>query len=138
MKKNLIFTLIIVAITTGSLLKAKSFGQTIHFEYNQTRGTSAIEAFNDAIKDAEIVVVDFFATWCGPCKILGPRIDALAKEMNTIKFIKVDVDQHEAIASQHNVKSMPTLKFFKNGVLKKTLVGNQSKAVIKKTINELS
>lgn len=137
MKKNIIVALI-VATASISSIEAKSFGKTAHFEYNSARNKSAIEAFNEAINDAEIVVVDFFATWCGPCKKLGPCIDALAKEMNNVKFIKVDVEAYEDLAKAYNVKSMPTLKFFKNGSLKKTLVGNQSKTVIKKTIDELS
>lgn len=136
MKKNIIAIIALCGLI--HTIEAKQFGSTIHFEYNQARNKSAIEAFNQALNDAEIVVVDFFATWCGPCKTLGPCIDALAKELSSIKFIKVDVDQHKQIANQYNIKSMPTLKFFKNGVEKKTLIGNQSKAVIKKAIEELS
>jgi thioredoxin 1 len=136
MKKNIIAIIVLCGLI--NTLEAKQFGNTIHFEYNAARNKSAIEAFDQALNDADIVVVDFFATWCGPCKTLGPCIDALAKEMTTIKFIKVDVDKHDQLATKYNIKSMPTLKFFKNGVEKKTLVGNQSKAVIKKTIAELS
>ncbi len=136
MKKNIITIIALCGLI--NTIEAKQFGSTIHFEYNQARHKSSIEAFNQALNDAEIVVVDFFATWCGPCKTLGPCIDALAKELNSIKFIKVDVDQHKQIANQYNIKSMPTLKFFKNGVEKKTLIGIQSKAVIKRTIDELS
>src|SRR5690242_15239099 len=119
MKKNIIFIMLLLSTASISLLEAKSieaksFDSVVHFAYDQTRNKSAIDAFNEAVKDAEIVVVDFFATWCGPCKTLGPCIDALAKEMNSVKFIKVDVDQHKMLASEYNVKSMPTLKFFKN------------------------
>jgi thioredoxin 1 len=136
MKRNIIAIIALCGLI--ATIEAKQFGNTIHFEYNSARNKSAIEAFDQAINDAEIVVVDFFATWCGPCKTLGPCIDALAKELNTVKFMKVDVDKHATLASKYNIKSMPTLKFFKNGVEKKTLVGNQSKTVIKKTIDELS
>lgn len=136
MKRNIIAIIALCGLI--ATIEAKQFGSTIHFEYNAARNKSAIEAFDQALNDAEIVVVDFFATWCGPCKPLGPCIDALAKEMNTIKFIKVDVDKHKQLATKYNIKSMPTLKFFKNGVEKKTLVGNSSKAVIKKAIDELS
>jgi len=71
--------------------------------------------FQDIISNNEVVFVDFFATWCGPCKMLAPSIDKLAEEHPEVKVIKVDVDQENALAMQFGVQSIPTLITFKNG-----------------------
>ena len=59
------------------------------------------ENFDELIKDK--VVVDFFATWCGPCKMLGPVFEELSTEINDIKFIKVDIDEHEDLCRKYKV-----------------------------------
>ncbi|CAD6996955.1 thioredoxin-2 [Ceratitis capitata] len=71
---------------------------------------------NNQLKEAgeKLVVIDFFATWCGPCKIIAPTLDELAKEYEgRIVVLKVDVDECEDIAMQYNVSSMPTFVFIK-------------------------
>ena len=65
------------------------------------------ENFDELIKDK--VVVDFFATWCGPCKMLGPVFEELSTEINDIKFVKVDIDEHEDLCRKYKVMSVPTL-----------------------------
>lgn len=60
------------------------------------------------------VVVDFHATWCGPCKIIGPKLEVLCKENNTMLY-KIDVDEFPDIASEFEIDSLPTILFFKNG-----------------------
>lgn len=138
--KRDIINIIMLSIITPIVIQAE-FGSTVHFSCPAARNdksTRAIDVFEQAIKEADIVVVDFYASWCGPCKQLGPRIDQLAKEMRNVKFLKVDVDAYETLATKYKVKSMPTLLFFKKGVLKKTLNGSQTKDVIKKAIAELS
>ena len=67
------------------------------------------------LKENEIVFVDFFANWCGPCKMLAPSIDKLAQEHPEAKVLKVDVDQEGSLAMQFGVQSIPTLIVFKNG-----------------------
>ncbi|XP_066251762.1 thioredoxin-2 [Euwallacea similis] len=62
----------------------------------------------------QLVVIDFFATWCGPCKMIGPKLDELAKEYPDIHILKVDVDECEEIAMEYNISSMPTFVFIKN------------------------
>ena len=62
-----------------------------------------------------LVFVDFFASWCGPCKMLAPSVDKLAAEHPEAKVVKVDVDQENALAMQYGVQSIPTLIVFKNG-----------------------
>lgn len=70
------------------------------------------ENFNELIK--EKTVVDFYATWCGPCKMLGPVFEEVAKESD-IQFVKVDIDDHEELCREYKVMSVPTLILFENG-----------------------
>ncbi|KAG5900048.1 hypothetical protein JTB14_009126 [Gonioctena quinquepunctata] len=62
----------------------------------------------------KLVVIDFHATWCGPCKMIGPKLEELAKEYTNILILKVDVDECEDIAMEYNISSMPTFVFIKN------------------------
>lgn len=76
-------------------------------------------AFDNALKNAgnKLVVVDFTATWCGPCKMIAPIFKALSEkqENSNVVFLKVDVDDAQDVASFCDVKSMPTFQFYKNG-----------------------
>ncbi|XP_075228747.1 thioredoxin-2-like isoform X2 [Lycorma delicatula] len=69
------------------------------------------------LRDAgnNLVVIDFFAKWCGPCKMISPKIEELAKEYPDVVFLKVDVDECEDISSEYEISSMPTFIFIKNG-----------------------
>lgn len=90
--------------------------------------------FNSEIKDG-VVVVDFFATWCGPCKMLAPVFEELGKEMSgKVKFVKVDVDQSSDIAMQYRVSSVPTMAVFKNGESVDKIVGFVPKERIKEAV----
>ena len=81
------------------------------------------------------VLVDFWAVWCGPCKMVGPVIEELAKEFDQkIKVGKLDVDENSAIASRFGIMSIPTLMFFKKGKVMEQAVGALSKAELKKKI----
>lgn len=90
------------------------------------------ENFDELIKDK--VVVDFFATWCGPCKMLGPVFEELSAEINDIKFIKVDIDEHEDLCRKYKVMSVPTLIVFDKGKEVKRNIGFIPKDKLKEFI----
>ena len=79
------------------------------------------EDFNEEIKD-KLVLVDFYATWCGPCRMMHPIIEEVAKEEN-IKVIKVDVDKHDELARNYGIMSIPTIILFQNGNLVENNIG---------------
>ena len=93
------------------------------------------EEFNEIIKNG-VVFVDFFAKWCGPCKMISPIIDEISNELEDVTFIKVDVDESNDVASMFNIMSIPTLLIFKNGELKGKNVGFMSKGEIISFINQ--
>ncbi|KAJ8680363.1 hypothetical protein QAD02_016150 [Eretmocerus hayati] len=75
------------------------------------------EEFETKLKEAgdKLVIVDFFATWCGPCKMIAPKLDELSKELDDVVFLKVDVDKVENLTEKYEISSMPTFVFIKNG-----------------------
>jgi thioredoxin 1 len=84
-----------------------------------------------------IVVVDFYAEWCGPCKMMGPAIDELSEDSKIAKFVKIDVDKNQDLAGQFNIFSIPTLVFFKNGQPVHQLSGMQAKEAILAEVEKL-
>eukprot|EP00128_Syssomonas_multiformis_P016703 Colp12_sorted_trinity150504_noHs@25385 len=76
---------------------------------------SSDEEFKAAIASENLTVVDFFAHWCGPCKMIAPYLEELSKEYANVQFIKVDVDELEDLTAKCGISAMPTFQFYKNG-----------------------
>ena len=92
------------------------------------------EEFNNVINNGK-VVVDCFATWCGPCRMLAPVIEELSEEISDVTFYKLDVDDAQNIARTYGIMSIPTILIFDNGELKQTSIGLKSKEELKQIIN---
>lgn len=82
------------------------------------------------------VIVDFWAEWCGPCKMLGPVFKELSEEMTDVKFAKVDVDENQELAAKAAVRGIPTLVLYKNGAEVSRIVGFLPKDQLKAKIQE--
>merc|ERR1712113_898833 len=94
------------------------------------------DTFNAAINGDVLVCVDFFATWCGPCKMIAPKLEAMSKEFEgKVIFLKVDVDELEDLAASQEVKAMPTFSFFKGGKKLDSFAG-ANEARIRETIDK--
>lgn len=94
--------------------------------------------FKEAVLDVEgLVLVDFSATWCGPCKMQAPILEELSEEVD-FPIYSVDIDKSPEIAGRYNVNAVPSLMLFKDGTLKETMVGFQAKEVIKEKVSKLN
>lgn len=90
----------------------------------------------DAIKNNGVLLVDFYADWCGPCKMLGPVLEELASEYEgKVNIVKVNVDDQGELASEYGVMSIPNMFIFKNGEVVKQVVGYQPKAALKQLLD---
>ena len=90
-----------------------------------------MEKFNEMINGEQLTLVDFFATWCGPCKMMHPILEQLKEKMgDDIRILKVDVDKNEALSMQYRIQSVPTLMLFKKG----EMLWRQSRAM---SLNDL-
>ncbi len=89
------------------------------------------ETFKEEVINSEkAVLIDFYADWCGPCKMLSPVIEQIAKERDDIKVVKIDVDKETDLARQFGIMSIPTVMVIKDGKVKNTSLGFKSKEAI--------
>lgn len=94
------------------------------------------ENFESEVLKSELpVLVDFWAPWCGPCRMMGPIVDEIAEENLELKVCKVNVDEASELAIKYDVESIPTLIYFKNGEVRATMIGLRTKQDI---MNEIS
>ena len=91
---------------------------------------------SEVLKSEKTVLIDFYADWCGPCKMMSPVIDEIAEEMKeNVKVGKVNVDENQDLAMEYGVMSIPTIVVLKNGEVQKTFVGVTDKEEIKNALN---
>ena len=95
--------------------------------------------FPALVQDDKLLVVDYFATWCGPCKKLSPTLDEVSEEFgDRVNIVKVDVDESEDLAMTYGIRSVPTVLFFKNGQQVDKFVGALPKSeIVSKIENQL-
>ena len=101
-----------------------------------TAKTSDASFEDDVIKSEHPVVVDFWAEWCGPCRMIGPSLEDISNEMaGKVKVVKLNVDENPQIASKFGVRSIPTLMIFKDGQLASRQIGAAPKQKLEQWIN---
>ncbi|CAO3630254.1 unnamed protein product [Mucor hiemalis] len=97
----------------------------------------SVAEFEQLIAQDKLVIVDFHATWCGPCKLIAPKLDKFAADYSDAVFAKVDVDEVPDVAAKYEVRAMPTIMYFRNGQKIAEVVG-ANVAKIESTIKENS
>lgn len=104
-----------------------------------TRIISSNEFQQNVLSGNEVVLVDFFAEWCGPCKMIAPTIEELGNEMKgKAKVFKVDIDKSGDLAEKYEIMGVPTLMIFKNGKAIDKIVGFQPKEILKTKLEQYS
>ncbi len=96
------------------------------------------ETFKSTLENNDVVLVDFYADWCGPCQVLIPQLESLAEEFEgKAKIVKVNVDKNPELSGQFGVRSIPALFYFKKGELAGRQAGVQPRTVISDSLNQL-
>jgi thioredoxin 1 len=96
----------------------------------------AAEFEREVLQSPTLTIVDFWAEWCGPCKMIAPLLEEVARELpDKVKIVKVNVDAEQQLAQKFGIYNIPTLLFFKGGAVAETLIGTVAKKVILEKIN---
>ncbi len=93
--------------------------------------------FNEIVKENKLTIVDFFATWCGPCRMLAPELHDLALEHEELNIVKVDVDKLPELAGIYYISAVPTLIFFKEGKILNQVSGYMDKEALEEIASNL-
>ena len=93
------------------------------------------ETFNKALEDNDLIIVDFWAEWCGPCRQIAPILDELQEEYN-LPITKLNIDESPKIAEQYDIRSIPALVVFENGLPVKTIIGARPKHKLLEELKE--
>jgi len=105
-------------------------------EIHMTIKATDVSFEQEVLKSDTPVLVDFWAEWCGPCRMIGPSLEDIAKEMDgKLKVVKVNIDENPTTPSRYNVRSSPTLLLFKNGQVAATKIGAEPKQKLVSWIN---
>ena len=96
------------------------------------------QEFEELKMGDELVVVDFHADWCGPCKVLSPILDELAAEIDNVHFVKINVDNYPQLSGSYEVMAVPTVIMFKGGEVRDRFSGVQSKEIISERVLSIS
>ena len=140
MKEKIIY--IVLAILFIAVLIGISLGTGKKAEKTKVEAANSVIPVTSANFEQEVlnsdkrVLVDFYADWCGPCKILSPRVAEIANENKDLKVVKINVDQNEDLARKYNISSMPTLLVIENGKELNRAVGALSKSTVLKFVRE--
>jgi thioredoxin 1 len=87
------------------------------------------DEFNQTLSQNEVVIYDFFATWCGPCRAIAPQVQKFADEFTNVKVFKLDIDKVPSVAQSQKISAMPTFKLYKNGQEVSEVVGANPPAI---------
>lgn len=140
MKEKIIY--IVLAVLFIAVLIGISLGTGKKAEKTKVEVANSVIPVTSANFEQEVlnsdkrVLVDFYADWCGPCKILSPRVAEIANENKDLKVVKINVDQNEDLARKYNISSMPTLLVIEKGKELNRAVGALSKSTVLKFVRE--
>lgn len=110
-------------------MEAETVGEPIALESEQT--------FEQYIDESDVLIIDFYASWCGPCQMMEPVLVTIAEE-TPATVLKVDVDAFQQLAARHDVSGVPTIKVYANGQEVNRLVGYQDESTMRKIVTNLS
>lgn len=129
MSKNLRYNMIKTSCIRSLRGKLLLTTNRFYSSYSSIQKLRTVEEYSKVISDGKLSVIDFYATWCGPCKAMIPHISKLIKENSDVNFYKVDVDESSDLAIHCQVNSMPTFIFAKDSKLLDKVVGANPPAV---------